>query len=123
MSFLIGLLLFAATAAAIYVAKMTYNWLRSRIGERLNKAKSGTKVITARTKDLFDVAMKEKMQKTHGVSYAEMDKLCAEHPYVMANYDVKHDSLEEYATYKTDSVSDKVRCMLKNGDGMIVIGE
>lgn len=110
------------------VERITYEWLRNKIQERLYASQADVAVIFAHTADIFDANTRGRIENRQGTSNKRttmemLDKLCEEHLYIMADYDKQRDVLSKWATYKTDHVSDQVRNMLNKGVGMLIVGK
>lgn len=116
MTFLSGL----AAVVFMGVVVLTIKWLKEKIQQKLNKNK-GHKVVFADMQDIIDDVIKGKVNNTTPMSLDELESMCSETPYVIADYDSETDTVSEYEGFQASEVEKRVDANLKANDGMIVV--
>lgn len=116
---LLGVLAAVSLVALIYLAVVTVKWLKNIVVERL-KARRNHKVIFADTRETVDEYMKENVRNKDGISMGDLENLCEESPYFVAEIDRDTDEISNFQSYKAGSIEENLKNKIHKEGGMVV---
>lgn len=116
---LLGALAVVALVAIIYIVVITAKWLKNIIVERV-KARRNHKVVFADTREAVDEYIKENVNNKDGISMSDLEKLCEETPYFVAEIDKDTDEISNFQSYKAGSVEEGLKKKIHAEGGIVV---
>jgi hypothetical protein len=116
---ILGALLVVAIATVITLVCLTASWLSKKVKDRLAENERH-KVAFVEMREVIDSDAMEQIRKKEGISMSELEKMCQDNPYVMADYDIDTGECSNYIGIKADDVEDEVRDAMKEEGGIVV---
>ena len=120
MAFLLGLLASLGTIVVIMLSILTVKWIKAEIEKKL-KAHKSHKVAFADTREIMDSYLKKQAEGTPEISMDDLEAICEKTPFVMADYDEDTEDVT-YEGVKPDEIEGRVRRLMRQHDGMLVVG-
>lgn len=118
-SFLIGLAVAIAAMTTITVAVLTAVFVRKKVKERL-AANNQHKVVFADMRETVDSYIREHADQHMEFSMDQLEAMCQNAPYVIADCDVRTGKIMNFTGIKTGCVDSKLERAVKERGGVVV---
>jgi len=119
LSFLTGLLLVILTIEVIVLIVLTIEWLKNKIAERL-AARENHKIAFVDMTETVNSVRSGQVELEEEISMDELEKMCADHPYIIADYDIETGDVDNYTSIKANEIDGKLARGVKQQGGMVI---
>jgi len=120
-AFLLGLLAAIAIISIIVISVMEVKWLKDYVVKKLKNRKKH-KVAFADSREIVDDYIAQKVDSAVEIPMDELEKMCAEMPFVAAIVNNETGEITDYEGIKAEETDANFNVRLKQKKGMIVIG-
>jgi hypothetical protein len=118
-AFILGLLAAVALIAVVVLTYLSVKWVTKKVKERL-AANKRHKVVFADMREVVDTDTVKQMEKQGEISMDDLERMCSEKPYVMADYDIDTGEFSDFTGIKADKVENTVKDKMKKSRGGII---
>lgn len=120
-AFLLGLLATLEAIAVVAVLSMGFKWLKKYVIEKL-KNREKHKVAFADMREIVDECIAQKVDSADEISMDDLERMCAQTPYVSAILDDETGEITDYEGIKAEETDANFKARMKQQKGMIIIG-